>query len=124
PWPSVHDDQLFGGGGNFSFAAKGGWTLGVFSIAAYAIGQTNTGSRHMTHKEDSFAELGGASTVSVADGRLAFHLNLTGRHLETRHFGWGFRYRTGMSYVALASDTVRVRSFFYGEGVENEGTPG
>lgn len=124
PWPSVQKDDLFGGGGNFSFAAKGGWTLGIFSIVAYAIGQTNTGSRHMTHKEDSFGEVGGASTIAVAAGQLCFHLNLGARHLETRHHGWGFRYRPGMSYVAVPSPSVRIRSFLYADGVENEGSPG
>ncbi len=124
PWPSVHHDDVFGGGGNFSFAAKAGWTLGPVSLAAYAIGQTNTGSRLMTHKEDSFGEVGGAGTVSLVDGRFSIHLNLGARHLETRRLGWGFRYRGGFGVIVVQTEKLLVRSFVYGDGVESEGTPG
>lgn len=124
PWPSKHDDELFGGGGNPSFAAKAGWTLGPVSLAAYAIGQANAGSRLMAHKEDSFGELGGATTISFAGGLFAAHLDLSGVHLETRHLGWEFRFRTGFSFVVVASDAAVIRTFLYGDGLEAEGGRG
>jgi hypothetical protein len=123
PWPSTHHTDTFAGGGNPSLSAKAGWTLGPVSLAAYAIGQTG-GSRHMTHKEDTFGELGGAGTISFANGLFAVHLNLSGLQLASRHLGWEFRYRTGFSFVVVASETLAVRTFIYGDGQEAEGSRG
>jgi len=124
PWPRLTDHGYPGGGGNFSFSAKGGWTLGPVSLAAYVNAQSNSGSRLMTHKEDSFGEAGGAGTVSIADGLACIHLNLSGCHLETRHLGWEFRFRTGFSFVVAHSERFVARSFVYGEGRESEGSRG
>lgn len=124
PWPRFHDDKLNGGGGNFSFSAKAGWTLGPVSLAGYAIGQTNTGSRQQTHKEDSFGELGTAVTVSIAHGLVCVHANVSGVQLASRGFGWQLRFRTGFSAVLVSSDEGCVRTFIYGEGLEAEGSRG
>jgi hypothetical protein len=120
PWPTVHDSSTEGGGGNFSFAAKAGWTFGPVSLAAYAIGQPSTGARTMAHKEDSFGELGGAGTVSFAKGLFAVHANVSAVELATRDLRWYMRYRTGFSVAIARSEAVVIRSFLYGEGFAHE----
>src|SRR5262249_5646113 len=62
--------------------------------------------------------------LALADGRIGVHLNLSAVHLETRHFGWQFRFRNGFSFVVAAAESFSVRSFVYGEGLEGEGTRG
>jgi hypothetical protein len=120
PWPSLHKDELVGGGGNPSFSAKAGWTLGPVSLAAYVTGQPDVGSRLMAHKTDSFGEAALAATIAVAK-IFSIHLNLGGRYEETSRLPWEVRYRTGFGAVVLENDRYVARMFLYGDGLAREG---
>jgi hypothetical protein len=90
--------------------------LGPVVLSPFLFGRANSGEPDV--EDLARFEYGVAATFSILD-YIGIHGNLAGVQVEEGLEA--FRYRAGVSIVALATDALVIRAYGYGDGIEFEG---
>lgn len=114
--PDPRDDNDKGWG-DVDLAGKISLELGPFDVAAYALGRLPTGEPEV--RDLAELEYGVAASFTIFNHHLAAHGNLAGLQVEKGLTA--LRYRVGVSFVILDFDTLLLRVYGYGNGIEFEG---
>lgn len=114
PDPSGSYDQ---GWGDIDIAGKVAFGMGPIVLAPYAYGKLPVGEPDVGDVAE--LEWGGAATFSILNQYVAVHGNLAGVNIEGGEMA--FRFRLGASVVVFASDSLLLRVYGYGDGIEYEG---
>ncbi|MEZ0230696.1 MAG: hypothetical protein ACAI25_18890 [Planctomycetota bacterium] len=98
--------------GDLDLGAKLSIRLGPVALAPYAVITIPSGDRRFV--KDAGGRVGGAVTVAILKSILNFHGNLDAQWAEGNH--WAINYRTGVSFVPLATKLLLLRPYIFLDG--------